>query len=108
MKSSDVPITNMTALKKSPMQVIKKAEQSKQGVYILNHDTPVAIILKPKDYENLIHKIAELKEKLLDTEVEKVAIARIKNGPQKVYSEKEVLGLNGLDDVELDKDDGWE
>lgn len=108
MKTLDVPVTNMTNLKKSPAQVIKKAEQAKNGVYVFNRDTPAAVILAPQDYEKLIHEIDELKDKLLDAEVEKTAIERVKNGSGKVYSEEEVLGPNGLDDVELDKDDGWE
>lgn len=108
MKTLDVPVTNMTNLKKSPAQVIKQASDAKNGVYVFNRDTPAAVVMTPEDYEKLIHKIDKLENKLLDTEVEKNALLRIQQTNHKVYSEEEVLGANGLDDVELDEDDGWE
>lgn len=108
MKALDVPVVNMTNLKKSPASVIKQAEKAKNGVYIFNRDTPTAVIMTPEDYEKLIKKIDLLEDKLLDAEVEKSALERIQQPKHKSYSEEEVLGPHGLDDVELDEDDGWE
>lgn len=51
--------------------------------------------------------IDELEDQLLDYKVEKIAGERIKKD-HKGYSEKEVFGPNGLDDVTENEDDGWE
>lgn len=47
----------------------------------------------------------------LDKLAEKIAIERIKKrekGGEKGYTEEEVFGKNGLNDVSESKDDGWE
>lgn len=108
MKTLDVPVTNMTNLKKSPAQVIKQASDSRNGVYVFNRDTPAAVVMTPKDYENLVKKINDLEDKLLDMQVEKEAVQRVQQKNHEVYSEEEVLGPNGLSDVNVDNDDGWE
>lgn len=108
MKTLDVPVTNMTNLKKSPAQVIKQASESKNGVYVFNRDTPAAVVMAPQDYEDLVNKVNDLEDKLLDLQVEKEAIRRIRQSNHKIYSEEEVLGPDGLADVTVDNDDGWE
>lgn len=45
---------------------------------------------------------------ILDTEVEKSTLEKIQRPKHKSYSEEEVLGPHGLDDVELYEDYGWE
>lgn len=47
----------------------------------------------------------------LDKLVEKIAVERIekkKKGEEKGYTEQEVFGKNGLNDVPESEDDGWE
>ncbi len=53
-------------------------------------------------------KIQEVEYKLLDYQIEKEALKRIKMKPQIGYSEEEVFGPNGLNDVSISDDDGWE
>lgn len=57
---------------------------------------------------NLVNKLNDLEDKLLDIQVEKEAIRRVQQKNYEVYLEKEVLGPNGLSDVNVDNDDGWE
>lgn len=57
---------------------------------------------------NLVNKLNDLEDKLLDIQVEKEAIQRVQQKNHEVYLEKEVLGPNGLSDVNVDNDDGWE
>lgn len=107
MKALDVPVTNMTELKKSPAKIINQAAQAKNGVYIFNRDTPKAVIMTAKDYDKLIRRINKLEDKLLDLEVEEEAKKRIQR-KHKTYTEKEVFGKNGLNHVDIDENDGWE
>lgn len=55
----------------------------------------------------MIQKIDSLQEKLLDYQVNKLAAHRI-NEKQKGYSEEEVFGSDGLNDISVSDDDGWE
>lgn len=48
-----------------------------------------------------------LEDKLLDVQIEKKAADRI-NKKHQVYSEKDVFGKNGLDDIQESEGDGWE
>lgn len=107
MKILNVPITNVSELKKSPRKVIDNAKKQKNGVYIFNRNHPEAVVVSVKDYEQMVNKICELEDQLLDYKVEKIAGERIKKD-HKGYSEKEVFGPNGLDDVTENEDDGWE
>ncbi|MCI1289998.1 MAG: type II toxin-antitoxin system Phd/YefM family antitoxin [Lactobacillus sp.] len=107
MQALNVPVTNMTALKVSPAKVIKQAEKAQNGVYIFNRDHPTAVLMTAQDYEKMIQKIDELEDQLLDLQVEREAIKRL-GQPHQTYSEKEVFGKNGLNDISLENDDGWE
>lgn len=101
-----VPITNVSELKKSPKKVIEQAKKEKNGVYIFNRNQPEAVVLTANDYEKLINKIDYLEEQLLDYKVDKTAKEKI-NSSQKRYSLREVFG-DDLDQIKLDKNDGWE
>ncbi|MCH3904223.1 MAG: type II toxin-antitoxin system Phd/YefM family antitoxin [Lactobacillus sp.] len=107
MQALNVPVTNMTALKKSPAKVIKEAAAAKNGVYIFNRDHPAAVLMTAHDYEKLIAKLDELEDELLDLQVEQTAAKRIDH-QHKAYSEEEVFGKDGLADVKIEDDDGWE
>lgn len=54
---------------------------------------------------NKIIKIIE--EYLLDRKIYRISAKRI-NQKHKSYSEIELFGKNGLDDVQEDENDGWE
>lgn len=107
MKALDVPVTNMTELKKSSAKIISEAAQTKNGVYIFNCNTPQAVTMTANDYNKLIKKINKLEDKLLDLEVEEEAKRRI-HRKHKSYTEKEVFGKEGLNDVDIDENDDWE
>lgn len=105
MRVLDTPITSISELKKSPATIIDKATDSNTGVYILNHNRPVAVVMAVDDYEKLVNDNDELLERLYDEEVAN----RLENQTGKTYSEAEVMGeafANGKH--EIDPDDGWE
>lgn len=105
MQVLDTPISSISELKKSPNTIIDKAADTKTGVYVLNRNRPVAVVMTVSDYEKLVNDNDELLERLYDTEVAK----RLENQSGKTYSEAEVMGETFANHTpELDPDDGWE
>ncbi|ADX70159.1 hypothetical protein [Lactobacillus helveticus] len=48
-----------------------------------------------------------MEDELLDFKIEQEAEKRIENGHSK-YSEEDIFGKDGLKNVKLDENDGWE
>ena len=92
---------------KSLKKIIEEAKEKKNGIYIFNRNQSEAVVMSVNDYEKMIQKIDSLQEKLLDYQVNKLAAHRI-NEKQKGYSEEEVFGSDGLNDISVSDDDGWE
>lgn len=107
LKTLDVPTNNISNLKKSPTELFKQAEKEKSGVYIFNRNTPAGVVMSVNAYEQMVHKIKDLEEKLFDLEVDMHAIDNIQNSTS-TYSDKEVRGKNAVDDSVILDDDGWE
>lgn len=108
LKVLDVPTNNISNLKKSPTDLFKQAAKAKSGVYIFNRNTPSGVVMSVNDYENMVHKINDLEEKLFDAEVDAHAIDNIKSSTR-TYSDEEVRGDNAAKGtIKLDDDDGWE
>lgn len=103
LKTLDVPTSNISKLKKSPSALFDQAEKAKSGIYIFNRNTPSGIVMSVKDYENMVHEIEQLQDKIYDLEV----VDRIKNN-SKLYSDEEVRGASSHRKIELDDNDGWE
>lgn len=103
LRTLDVQTSNISKLKKSPSTLFDQAKKAKSGIYIFNRNTPSGIVMSVHDYENMVHEIEKLQEKLYDFEVAE----RIKNNT-KLYSDEEVRGLSSDENVELDENDGWE
>lgn len=100
LKTLDVQTSNISELKKSLSTLF---DQAKSGIYIFNRNTPSGIVMSVRDYENMVHKIEQLQEKIYDLEVAE----RIKNNT-KLYSDEEVRGVSPDGNIELDENDGWE
>lgn len=103
MKILDTPIRSISELKKAPMDIIEEAKTTETGVYILNHNKGVGVILSSEQYENLLLEKAELEERLLDLEVENRLLTN-----KKLYSDVEVRREhNPVSSTEV-LDDEWE
>lgn len=66
LKTLDVQTSNISELKKSLSTLF---DQAKSGIYIFNRNTPSGIVMSVRDYENMVHEIEQLQEKLYDLEV---------------------------------------
>ena len=67
----------------------------------------IVILAEYNDETGLYCIVTSINIKVLDDQVNELAAHRI-NEKQKGYSEKEVFGPDGLDDVSISDDDGWE
>lgn len=99
-------LVSISDLKKSPMSAIEKAQTSRNGVYVLNNNKAVAVILDTENYKQLIddyHSLIQQNDQLLDQIVELESEKRI---AMKVdyLSDEEVRGEEKSEDVE----DEWE
>lgn len=104
LKTIDAPISSISKLKKSPTKLFDEAKKVKSGIYIFNRDTPSGVVMSVHDYENMVHKIDQLREELLDME----AANRLKTN-KKTYSDHEVRGKKADNsEISLDDNDGWE
>lgn len=73
-------LVSISDLKKSPMSSIEKAQKSHNGVYVLNNNKAVAVILDTENYSQIIENYQKLSienEQLLDRIVELEAEKRI-------------------------------
>ncbi len=95
-------LVSISDLKKSPMSSIEKAQKSHNGVYVLNNNKAVAVILDTENYSQIIENYQKLSienEQLLDRIVELEAEKRI---AMKVdyLSDEEVRGEEKSADVD--------
>lgn len=103
MKILDTPIRSISELKKAPMAIIEEAKATDTGVYILNHNKGVGVILSSEQYENLLLEKSKLEERLLDLEVENRLLTN-----QKLYSDTEVRGEYNPKPNATALEDDWE
>lgn len=105
----DIPKGSISDVKRSPMDIFKKSEELKQGVYILNRDNVAGVMLSKEQYEHLIYLIDELEEKLLDIEVAKRIAKHDAQENPVTYTTEEVMGEELANMIfDPDEDDGWE
>ncbi|MGM0216145.1 type II toxin-antitoxin system Phd/YefM family antitoxin [Enterococcus sp. AZ109] len=103
-------LVSISDLKKSPMASIEKAQKTHNGVYVLNNNKAVAVILDTENYNQLIEnyqKISIENDQLLDRIVELETLRRI---AMKVdyLPDAEVRGEESLVAELLDIEDEWE
>lgn len=93
-------------VKKSPMEILKKSKELKQGIYILNRNDVAGVMVNQEQYESLLNRIEELEERAFETEAARRLAVHDAQETPKNYSLKE-LNID-LSDVEYDEKDGWE
>ena len=98
------PTSNISDVKKSPMDVFLKASKEGEGVYILNRKKIEGVILTQKQYESLIEENDYLHDKI----VEIIAEKRLLNKNPAVYSDREVRGEVANKEPIIDKTDDFE
>lgn len=105
LKTLNVPTSNISKLKENPTKLFEDAKKEKTGIYVFNRNTPAGIVLSVEDYEDMVHRLDNLEEELLDKEVQ----LRLKNNT-KLFSDEDVRGHQKASQqtVTLDDEDGWE
>jgi prevent-host-death family protein len=92
----DMKMVSVSEIKREYSKVIKKAEQDLEPIFVMNHNTPEAVLMPYHYYESLIidmrQKIKDLSseiERLEDMELYTEAEKRLKNdSPVWVAAEK--------------------
>jgi len=106
MEMLNVPVKSISDLKASPMTIFEESKLKKLATYIFNRNKAVGVVLPPDLYESLVSENIALQEKLLDVEIEKVALERITQKLPLIPAE-EVMGENWEKGLENIIDD-WE
>lgn len=104
MKILDVPMTSISEVKRSPMEIFEKAAHESSGVYVFNREKVAGVMLTQQQYESLNKEIEELHEQMENLIAEKRLLE--KNGP--TYTDEEVRGHISRKQPVIDKEDGWE
>jgi PHD/YefM family antitoxin component YafN of YafNO toxin-antitoxin module len=103
-KIYNIPISSISEVKKSPMDVFRRASKEAEGVYILNRKKIAGVMLTQKQYESLNKET----ERLYDQISELIAEKRLLNEKTAVFSDIEVRGSIANKEPVIDEADGWE
>lgn len=103
-KILNIPISNISEVKRSPMDVFKKADKADKGVYIFNRNEVAGVMLTQKQYESFDEDI----DSLYDLIAEMTAEKRLLSKNTKFYSDKDVRGSIANETPIVDETDGWE
>ncbi|ERL64459.1 type II toxin-antitoxin system Phd/YefM family antitoxin [Schleiferilactobacillus shenzhenensis] len=99
-------MTSVSALKKSPRDVIDQAKKEGSGIYILNRNQPEAVVLSVDDYEALVKEVDRLND-LLDIQLVQERVSH--TTADKLLTDEQVRGKEKASaDNPIDPDDGWE
>jgi PHD/YefM family antitoxin component YafN of YafNO toxin-antitoxin module len=103
-KILNAPTATISDVKKSPMDVFRKATNQGEGVYILNRKKIEGVMLTQKQYEALIEENDYLNDKI----VELIAEKRLLDKSPAAFSDREVRGKVANKEPIIDKLDGFE
>ena len=104
MKVLDIPISSISEVKRSPMDIFQRADKEAAGVYIFNREKVAGVMLTQKQYETLNKEIDELYDQIADLMAEK----RLLNEKAAIFSDSEVRGAIANEIPTIDEEDGWE
>jgi hypothetical protein len=101
----NTPKSTISDVKKSPMDVFRRASKEDQGVYILNRKKIIGVMLTQNQYESLTKENDYLHDKI----VELIAEKRLLNKKPAVFSDIDVRGkaIANKEPV-IDKTDNFE
>lgn len=103
-KIFNTPISHISDVKRSPMEVFKKAAEEEKGIYIYNRKDIAGVMLTQKQYESFIEEVDGLYDQIAELNAEKRLL--IKNST--VYSDSDVRGSIANEPPVIDESDGWE
>lgn len=103
-KKLDVPLTSISEVKRSPMDIFFKASKEGSGVYVFNREKIAGVMLTQKQYESLLDEIEELADQLTKLKAEE----RLLNGAVSTFPDSAVRGSIATALPSIDKEDGWE
>ena len=103
-KIFNTPISHISDVKRSPMDVFKKAAEEDKGVYIFNRKDIAGVMLTQKQYESFIEEIDGLYDRIAELTAEK----RLLTEDSAVYSDSDVRGSIANKSPVIDESDGWE
>lgn len=103
-KKLNLPISFISDVKRSPMDVLKKAAEEDKGVYIFNRKDIVGVMLTQKQYESFVEEIDELYDQIAKLTAEK----RLLIEDSTVCSDPAVRGTIVNELPVIDESDGWE
>ncbi|NLA33207.1 MAG: hypothetical protein GX864_04655 [Mollicutes bacterium] len=103
-KILNIPISNISDVKRSPMDVFKKADKEDKGVYIFNRNQVAGVMLTQKQYESFNEDIDNLYDLIAELTAEK----RLLSKDVKFYSDEDVRGSIVNETPIVDESDGWE
>jgi PHD/YefM family antitoxin component YafN of YafNO toxin-antitoxin module len=75
IKELSVPLVSVSQLKKSPQSVVDEAKETQNGVYVLNNNSVMMVVMDPETYKTLVDiqtENKELQEKLKQAEMKQV------------------------------------
>ena len=103
-KRFNILTATISDLKKSPMDVFRRASKESEGVYILNRKKIAGVILSQRQYEILVKENDYLNDKV----IELLAEIRLLDKNASVFSDKEVRGKVANKEPIIDKADDFE
>lgn len=103
-KILNTPISNISDVKKSPMDIFRRADEEDKGVYIFNRNEIAGVMITQKQYESL----NEEADRLYDRIDELIAEKRLLDKNTTVISDIEVRGSVANREPVIDELDGWE
>lgn len=103
-KIFNTPISHISDVKRSPMDVFKKAADEDKGVYIFNRKDIAGVMLTQKQYESFIEEVDALYDRITELTAEKRLLAK----NIAVYSDLDVRGSIANELPVIDESDGWE
>lgn len=103
-KILNTPISHISDVKRSPMDIFRKAGKENKGVYIFNRKEIAGVMLTQKQYESLNEEVDHLYDKIAELTAEK----RLLNKNITTFSDVEVRGGIANEAPIIDELDGWE
>lgn len=104
MKILDIPTSSISEVKRSPMEIFKKADKEAAGVYVFNREKVAGVMLTQKQYETLNKEVDSLYDQIADL----IAENRLQNEKVATFSDSEVRGSIANEVPTIDEEDGWE
>ena len=98
------PISHISDVKRSPMDIFRKAAEEDKGVYIFNRKEIAGVMLTQKQYESFNEKLDCLYDQIAELTAEK----RLLSKDVAIFSDVNVRGEIANETPIIDESDGWE